>query len=45
MFIIKLLQRYLTTFGKYIMLMGRTFSIPERLRMFAKRYKIGRAHV
>lgn len=38
MFIIRLLQRYLTTFGSYLMLMGRTFSIPERLRMFAKRY-------
>ena len=38
MFIIRLLHRYLTTFGSYLMLMGRTFSIPERLRMFAKRY-------
>ena len=38
MFIIKLLHRYLTTFGSYIILMGRTFARPERLRMFAKRY-------
>ena len=38
MFIIRLLHRYLTTFGSYLMLMGRTFSFPERLRMFAKRY-------
>ena len=38
MFIIRLAHRYLTTFGSYLMLMGRTFSIPERMRMFAKRY-------
>ena len=34
----KLLQRYLTTFGRYLMLMGRTFSMPERFRMFWKQY-------
>ena len=38
MFIIKLLHRYLTTFGSYIILMGRTFARPERLGMFATRY-------
>ena len=38
MLIIKLLHRYLTTFGSYLILMGRTFQRPERLRMFAKRY-------
>ena len=34
MFIINSLQ----TFGEYLILMGRTFSRPERLRMFMKRY-------
>ena len=34
MFIIKALA----TFGRYLMLMGRTFSIPERFRMFWKQY-------
>lgn len=38
MLIIKLLKKYLTTFGKYLILMGRSFSVPERMRMFAKRY-------
>ncbi len=33
-----LLQRWLTTFGRYLILMGRTFSMPERLRMFWKQY-------
>ena len=28
----------LTTFGRYIILMGRTFARPERLRMFWKQY-------
>ena len=28
----------LHTFGRYLMLMGRTFSMPERLRMFWKHY-------
>jgi len=34
MFIIKSLQ----TFGEYLLLMGRTFSRPERIRMFMKKY-------
>ena len=34
MFIINSLH----TFGRYLMLMGRTFSVPERLRMFWKQY-------
>ena len=34
MFIYKSLQ----TFGRYLLLMGRTFSIPERFRMFWKQY-------
>ena len=33
-----LLQKWLTTFGRYIILMGRTFSRPERMRMFFKEY-------
>ena len=33
-----LIYRWLTIFGRYIMLMGRTFSMPERLRMFWKQY-------
>ena len=32
MFIINSLH----TFGRYLMLMGRTFSVPERFRMFWK---------
>ena len=32
------LQKWLTTFGRYLMLMGRTFSVPERFRMFWKQY-------
>ena len=34
MFILKLLN----SFGRYIQLMGRTFSRPERMRMFLKQY-------
>ena len=34
----RLLKNWLTTFGHYIILMGRTFSIPERMRMFWKQY-------
>lgn len=30
--------KYLAIFGRYLMLMGRTFSIPERMRMFFKQY-------
>lgn len=33
-----LLQKWLTTFGRYVMLMNRTFSVPERMRMFWKQY-------
>ncbi|MFC2475414.1 MAG: MlaE family ABC transporter permease [Prevotella sp.] len=36
--LLRLLQKYLTTFGNYLVLMGRTFSRPERFRMFLKRY-------
>jgi phospholipid/cholesterol/gamma-HCH transport system permease protein len=28
----------LHTFGRYLLLMGRTFSVPERLSMFLKQY-------
>ena len=30
--------RYLTILGRYVMLMGRVFSVPERMRMFFKQY-------
>jgi phospholipid/cholesterol/gamma-HCH transport system permease protein len=33
-----IIHSYLTTFGRYLLLMGRTFSIPERFRMFWKQY-------
>ena len=33
-----LILRWLNTLGKYLMLMGRTFSRPERMRMFFKEY-------
>ena len=33
-----LIEKWLTTFGRYVMLMGRTFSRQERLRMFFKQY-------
>ncbi|WP_077195426.1 MlaE family ABC transporter permease [Prevotella ihumii] len=33
-----LITKWLTAFGKYLLLMGRTFSRPERFRMFLKRY-------
>ena len=33
-----LIEKWLTTFGRYVMLMGRTFARPERLRMFLKQY-------
>ena len=32
------ITKWLTTFGRYLMLMGRTFSRPERMRMFLKQY-------
>ena len=31
-------MNWLSTFGRYLMLMGRTFSVPERFRMFWKQY-------
>ncbi len=33
-----LIEKWLTTLGKYLLLMGRAFSLPERFRMFFKRY-------
>jgi phospholipid/cholesterol/gamma-HCH transport system permease protein len=33
-----LLHKWLTAFGRYMMLMGRVFSRPERMRMFLKQY-------
>lgn len=36
--IINAIFRYLTTIGHYVQLMGRTFSRPERMRMFGKQY-------
>ena len=33
-----LIHRNLTIFGRYLILMGRTFAIPERMRMFWKQY-------
>ena len=38
MLLLHLLKKYLTTFGNYLILMGRTFSRPERFRMFFKSY-------
>ena len=35
---IKILHRWLTMFGQFLILMGRTFSVPERFRMFWKQY-------
>lgn len=32
------ISRYLENFGKYLLLMGRTFGRPERMRMFFKQY-------
>lgn len=33
-----LIQKYLTTLGIYLQVMGKTFSRPERMRMFLKQY-------
>lgn len=33
-----LLNKWLTSFGRYVVLMERTFSRPERIRMFMKEY-------
>ena len=38
MIVIRLLLRWLNTFGRYLILMGRSFQRPDRLRMFLKRY-------
>jgi len=38
MFIFKLFYKYLTAFGSYLLLMGRSLAVPERMRMFFKRY-------
>lgn len=37
MLITKLLYKYLTSFGNYLILIGRSFSRPDRMRMFFKR--------
>lgn len=34
-----LIYKYLTNFGRYLILMGRAFSVPERMSMFMKQYK------
>lgn len=34
----RMIKKWLTTFGSYLVLMGRSFSRPERMRMFMKRY-------
>lgn len=33
-----IILKYLETFGRYLILMGRSFSRPERMRMFMKQY-------
>lgn len=38
MFIFKPLYNYLTTFGSYLILMWRSLAIPDRMKMFFKRY-------
>lgn len=38
MFISKKIYEFLETFGRYLILMGRTFARPERFRMFWKQY-------
>lgn len=38
MLVLKLLHKYLTTFGRYLMLMGRSIAVPDHMRMFLKRY-------
>lgn len=38
MLLFRLLNKYLTTFGHYLIVIGRAFSRPERMRMFFKRY-------
>ncbi len=38
MILTKLLHKYLTSLGKYVMLMGRSLALPDRMRMFWKQY-------
>ena len=38
MIITRLLFRWLDTFGRYVILMGRSFQRPDRFRMFLQRY-------
>lgn len=38
MLIYRLLHKWLTTFGSYLILMGRSITRPDRFRMFIKRY-------
>ena len=33
-----IIHRWLAAYGRYLILMGRTFSMPERFRMFWKQY-------
>ena len=33
-----MVHKYLLILGRYLMLMGRVFSVPERMRMFFKSY-------
>ncbi len=33
-----MIKKWLASFGRYLILMGRTFSVPERFRMFWKQY-------
>ena len=33
-----LLHKWLTSLGRYLLLMGRTFSRPDRMRMFFRQY-------
>ena len=39
MFVFSKTEDFLETFGRYIILMGKTFSRPERFRMFLKSYR------
>ena len=38
MFIVNLLHKTLTTFGNFLILMGKTFNRPDKMRMFLKQY-------
>ena len=37
-FLRMLIYKWLTLLGRYVMLMGRVFAVPERMRMFFKQY-------